>query len=327
MIRDVFVKGCGSHVSSCPRNQRIMNSSTLVSSTSSSLSSSARIPFTSPLLQEVFPRLQERYKELCNADGYFPLLTKSQEDTLRARTIQRSSPERHSSENNEKKAAVLVLLCSVSGIPSLIVTRRANKLNAHASEMALPGGHYDPLVDTNLVDTALREAYEELRPTHGINNNSHKNSAISSLPIEVYGQATPLPSLHGTPVTPILAIWTSEINRLERYNAHSFAENSTSTPVIPTTTTLEDYFSGNPDEVDCVVAVSLWDMVQKETTRDFPDSRLQRSPVFPTPEGDIWGLTAYILRPLLRKLFQPVFDIPARSSILSHSTGERIGST
>jgi 8-oxo-dGTP pyrophosphatase MutT (NUDIX family) len=45
--------------------------------------------------------------------------------------------------------------------PHLVLTRRRAEMRRHAGEIAFPGGRHDPQ-DAHLIDTALREAEEEI---------------------------------------------------------------------------------------------------------------------------------------------------------------------
>lgn len=60
-----------------------------------------------------------------------------------------------------RRAAVLVPLCTVCGVPSVLFTRRSTALNNHAGEVCFPGGMADEK-DTSFAQTALRECREEL---------------------------------------------------------------------------------------------------------------------------------------------------------------------
>ena len=178
----------------------------------------------------------------------------------------------------EQQAAVLVLLCQVDGDRSILFTKRSTKLRQDAAEISFPGGHVDSAVDNSFVDTALRETEEELMPPDDF---SFMNQ------IDIVGQTTQLSSLRGTPVTPVVGVLQHELSG----------------------TGLPHVFPGSPDEVDVVFTVSMKTLMETESSRKLPENRfrLDRGPVFPTQHGEIWGLTAYILRPLLHQLLRPVF--------------------
>ncbi len=60
------------------------------------------------------------------------------------------------------EAAVLVAIsCAGGGEPAVLLTTRASHLKLHPGEVAFPGGKQDP-EDKSLLDTALREAQEEV---------------------------------------------------------------------------------------------------------------------------------------------------------------------
>ena len=58
-------------------------------------------------------------------------------------------------------AAVLVILHGDINNPQVVLTQRALHLNSHSGEVAFPGGMWDK-TDSDLLQTALREAYEEI---------------------------------------------------------------------------------------------------------------------------------------------------------------------
>ena len=72
--------------------------------------------------------------------------------------LSRTQPEDHQSLLS---AAVLVALIDNGEVPEIILTQRAHHLNSHAGEVAFPGGMWDA-EDTDLLQTALREAKEEI---------------------------------------------------------------------------------------------------------------------------------------------------------------------
>ncbi|KAJ6557923.1 NUDIX hydrolase domain-like protein [Mycena capillaripes] len=92
-------------------------------------------------------------------------------------------------------AAVLVLLFEEAGELRVLLTTRSKSLRTHAGQTALPGGRADE-TDRDLVQTAYREAYEEV----GLPLNS----------ADIYTLATlqPFISLHKLVVTPVVALLT-----------------------------------------------------------------------------------------------------------------------
>jgi hypothetical protein len=171
--------------------------------------------------------------------------------------------------NPDRQAAILVPLVEIHNEPSLLFTARSSALPTHASEVSFPGGHFDADVDTTLEDTALREAQEEL-----LGDYDWKNG------VEILGRASSLPSISGTPVTPILAVITQSI--------------------------AADTFPGHKGEVEEVFCVSIKKLLEVETSEDSPRFR-SRIPVYPIGETRIWGLTAVVTRPILHQLLKPIF--------------------
>lgn len=66
-----------------------------------------------------------------------------------------------SSQPKEKLAAVLVLLYEKAGELRVVLTTRSKLLRTHPGQTALPGGKVDES-DPSLIDTAFREAHEEV---------------------------------------------------------------------------------------------------------------------------------------------------------------------
>lgn len=59
-------------------------------------------------------------------------------------------------------AGVLVPFCTVNGKPSILFTKRSNKIVRNKSDVSFPGGKMDNKFDKNIIDTALRETMEEI---------------------------------------------------------------------------------------------------------------------------------------------------------------------
>ena len=243
-----------------------------------------------------------------------------------------------SSRDSNREAAILIPLCTVQGKLSILFTRRSATLSTHASQISFPGGYYDEELDdgTNksdtidneqqqrLINTALRETQEELC------YNIHQ-LPTSSL-ITILGQTQPVPSMTGSKVTPIIATLNYDLPHHTTIEFNTmFPGNSDEVDWI-FTVTIEELLKGEGSEV-----LERWsgseyghkkdvDDVKKTKQEEYDDGddddiekkRRRRKevmgPVFHIPEcekkrdGDkIWGLTAIVLRPLLRKVFKPVF--------------------
>lgn len=318
------------------------DSPTTRSSSFSSSSSSCTPP--SPLrgLDEAFPDLKSRFLEMSfdlpprhgkgrrHGGGFvphpypkvFPLLTLKQRDhffrryrkKLNAAGASASAPGAAQSAASEgllvlssqalrehqPRAAVLVLLCTVNGEPSVVLTRRSPRLSSHAGEISFPGGHYDPLHDSNLLDTAVREANEELAPTDPRyleldEGGEDVESTVQRPCLTMLGPTTSVPSLKGIPVKPFVA---------------AILHQNLPHPI-------SSLFPGDRSEVDLVFDMPIRELIRNETTHELPQNRfgMVHAPLFPTPYGsDIWGLTAFILRPLLHKLLEPVLAGEGRSA-------------
>ena len=63
---------------------------------------------------------------------------------------------------NLKHAGVLLGLQPTESGINIIFTKRTAKLKNHAGEISFPGGSYDDSQDKDIIETALREAHEEI---------------------------------------------------------------------------------------------------------------------------------------------------------------------
>ena len=200
------------------------------------------------LVRQAIPRLRSLLRKAANEDNVFPLFP-----VKREKMVWSSTPI-----NRERKAAILVPLVYYEGLPSLIFTTRSSRLPTHASEVSFPGGHFDETTDDSLEATAIREAQEELLGDYPWDQ------------VEIIGKTSPLPSITGMPVTPIIAVLPHEIDR------HTFP--------------------GCSGEVEDVFCVSLEELLEVETSEQ--SKRFQTEvPVFPAKNGKkIWGLTAIVTR-------------------------------
>jgi 8-oxo-dGTP pyrophosphatase MutT (NUDIX family) len=92
-----------------------------------------------------------------------------------------------------RPAAVLLLFAEGDNGPELLLTERASTMRSHPGQIAFPGGKSD-LADADAVETALREAEEEV--------------GLDPATVEIFGT---LPTLWLPPsnfaVTPVLGYW------------------------------------------------------------------------------------------------------------------------
>lgn len=196
------------------------------------------------------------------------------------------------------------MLVSVDGRPSIVFTRRSETLTLHALEISFLGGHHDAHQDASLLQTALRETREELlglpvdTPPPLPTSNTFASDLLDK--IQIWGQATSIPSTKGTPVTPFFGILLS-----------SEKPEEDETIIVDLQDPISNMFPGNPSEVDLVFSIPLQELIKCETFHQLPQNRfgIVRAPLYPTVYGKIWGLTAFILQPLLRQILKPVFVI------------------
>lgn len=100
------------------------------------------------------------------------------------------SPRIMETQEGFPEAAVLMPITR-SDEPEVVLTLRASGLSTHGGEVAFPGGRRDP-EDNDLIETALREAEEEIGLPPGL--------------VEVVGPLGTLVSRHGIQVTPYVGV-------------------------------------------------------------------------------------------------------------------------
>jgi len=123
-------------------------------------------------------------------------------DDLRARLAARLPDFPRQAHDGEglKRAAVTIAVIEAddgSGEASLLLTRRAPRLNAHAGQWALPGGRCDG--GETFVEAALREMEEEV--------------GVRLAPDDVLGVLDDYPTRSGYAITPVVA-WLSDARAL-----------------------------------------------------------------------------------------------------------------
>lgn len=166
----------------------------------------------------------------------------------------------------EKRASVVIPLCNVGGVASVLFERRSSKVRTHKQQVCFPGGMVEEGVDTNIIQTSLRETEEEL--------------GIPAEHTEVLGilrcNWSEVASMTGIAVTPVVG-FIGEINDLK--------------------------LTPNPDEVEQLFTVSMEALLDK-TNWSVRDSF--STPVFTGGPFVIWGLTAYLLDRLIKEIILKV---------------------
>ena len=75
---------------------------------------------------------------------------------------------------------------------ALLLTRRARQLKHHAGQVSFPGGRME-VADRSIVDTALRETWEEV--------------GVPPTDVQVVGYLPTMPTVTGYAVTPVVGIY------------------------------------------------------------------------------------------------------------------------
>ncbi|KAI1894079.1 hypothetical protein AGOR_G00130300 [Albula goreensis] len=165
-------------------------------------------------------------------------------------------------------AAVLVSLCSVGGEPAFLFTLRSSTLKGrHKGDVSFAGGKQDPS-DRDVVDTALREAREELGVT----------VAASS----VWGVLKPLRDFSGMLIAPVLA-------NLGPLEALSFHPNP-----------------GEVEEIFTISLAHVCSPKNRGYTNFRVGDRYGYTlPVFLNAKHRVWGLTALALEHTLKVIVAP----------------------
>ena len=173
-------------------------------------------------------------------------------------------PEIINSSDDDRLAAVLVPLIWYDSDWQILMTKRAANLSHHAGQISFPGGVLDAS-DKGLIDTALREAYEEI--------------SLTPTSVRVMGSLQPVRSPAGFVVQPFVGI----------IGGDSFFELQPNPAEVDSIFTLPLAHIGQPDN---------FSLVQREA-----DGRKNSYWVVSHYKYCIWGLSARILNDLRQRLF------------------------
>ncbi len=172
-------------------------------------------------------------------------------------------PQIKNAHDDDRLAAVLVPLIWRDSDWQILMTKRAAHLSHHAGQISFPGGALDAS-DKGLIDTALREAHEEI--------------SLAPQSVNVVGSLLPVRSPAGYIVQPIVGIIGSDI----------FSELRPDPTEVDSIFTLPLAHIGQPDNFS----------LAPRQTNGLGNSYW----VVSHPEHHIWGLSARVLNDLRQRL-------------------------
>lgn len=168
-----------------------------------------------------------------------------------------------------KSAAVLIALFddnkegdeySPKGL-QVLLTKRASHLKHHPSQISFPGGKVE-LTDKNLIDTALREAQEEI--------------GLDPETVTVIGQLPSYEVISGYQVTPIVAI----IDSVQTYQKDD----------------------NEVDEIFHVPLQHFLQDANHHTIASYRNGRHHNVHFYPYRHYNIWGATAAMMKDLINRI-------------------------
>ena len=178
--------------------------------------------------------------------------------------VGRDRPQMKNGRDDDRLAAILVPLIWRDSDWQILMTKRAAHLSHHAGQISFPGGALDAS-DKGLIDTALREAHEEI--------------SLAPPSVRVMGSLLPVRSPAGFIVQPIVGIIGGDIfNGLQPDPAE-----------VDSIFTLPLAHIGQPDN---------FSLVPRQT-----NGRDNSYWVVSHPEHYIWGLSARVLNDLRQRLY------------------------
>jgi len=176
----------------------------------------------------------------------------------------RDRPQMKNGRDDDRLAAILVPLIWRDFDWQILMTKRAAHLSHHAGQISFPGGALDAS-DKGLIDTALREAHEEI--------------SLAPPSVRVMGSLLPVRSPAGFIVQPIVGIIGGDI----------FNELQPDPAEVDSIFTLPLAHIGQPDN---------FSLVPRQT-----NGRDNSYWVVSHPEHYIWGLSARVLNDLRQRLY------------------------
>jgi 8-oxo-dGTP pyrophosphatase MutT (NUDIX family) len=176
----------------------------------------------------------------------------------------RDRPQMKNGRDDDRLAAILVPLIWRDSDWQILMTKRAAHLSHHAGQISFPGGALDAS-DEGLIDTALREAHEEI--------------SLAPPSVRVMGSLLPVRSPAGFIVQPIVGMIGGDI----------FNELRPDPAEVDSIFTLPLAHIGQPDN---------FSLVPRQT-----EGRDNSYWVVSHAEHYIWGLSARVLNDLRQRLY------------------------
>ena len=120
-----------------------------------------------------------------------------------SRRVIKSTQPHNLTNSTPRRSAVLLPLCYDNHVPSILYTKRTNKLKFHSGEISFPGGR----IDTNESHTqcALRETYEEI----GISSSCIDILGVHH-DIQTHGHRNPI-----SVITPVIGYINTDLTQLQ----------------------------------------------------------------------------------------------------------------
>lgn len=175
------------------------------------------------------------------------------------------------SQAHQQRAAVVLPLCNVHGIPCILFEKRSKNLRVHSDEVCLPGGMVSTVEDRSIVSTCLREMKEE------INGLDIDSIIVLGVLRCNWGEVH---HLVGVAVTPVVC-FIGEVGELD---------------LLP-----------NPDEVSECFTVPLSSFLNREMWLH----KNGIAPIFIGGPHIIWGLTGYVINRFIKDiLMQYMVQLP-----------------
>lgn len=182
--------------------------------------------------------------------------------------VSKAIPEDLHQKESLRRAAILIPLCNRNGKASVLFNIRSKIVSTHKGQVSFPGGHIN--AGETEIEAAIRETYEEY------------GSSIGRL--EVVGTCQTVPAVTGTLVTPVIAYLHGDVKDFES-------------------------FEPSADEVARIFSRPLTQLNDKDYKCYEILSRGNQSVRMPAygPPGEerIWGLTAFVLEAVMKRVIVP----------------------